>query len=50
METGYRDENGREKYTEKRLDGERTVENFADRKALKDAKNRLMMMDLTDSR
>jgi hypothetical protein len=43
METGYRDDSDREEYTG-RLDGQRMVENFGNRKALKDAINRKMMM------
>jgi hypothetical protein len=44
METGYRDGSGREESTGRRLDGQRTVENFGNWKALKDATNRMMMM------
>jgi hypothetical protein len=44
METGYRDDNGREESSGRRLVGQRTVENFGIRKALKDATNRMMMM------
>jgi hypothetical protein len=44
METGYREGNGREESTGRRLDGQRTVENFGNRKVLKDATNRKMMM------
>jgi hypothetical protein len=44
METGYRNDNDREESTGRRLDGQRTVENFGNRKALKDAINRKMMM------
>jgi hypothetical protein len=44
METGYRDGNGGEESTGRRLDGQRTVENIWNRKALKDATNRVMMM------
>jgi hypothetical protein len=43
METGYGDDNGREESTGRRLDGQRTVENFGNRKALRDAANRMMM-------
>jgi hypothetical protein len=44
METGYRDGNDREESAGRRLDGQRTVENFGNRKALKDATNRMMIM------
>jgi hypothetical protein len=44
METGYQDGNGRDESTGRRLDGQRTVENFGNRKALKDATNQMMMM------
>jgi hypothetical protein len=44
METGYRDDNGREESTGRTLEGQRTVENFRIRKALKDATNRVMMI------
>jgi hypothetical protein len=44
METGYRDSNGREGSTGRRLDRQRKVENFGNRKALKDDTNRMMMM------
>jgi hypothetical protein len=44
METGYRDDNGREESTGRTLEGQRTVENFGNRKVLKDATNRMMMM------
>jgi hypothetical protein len=43
METGYHVGNGREESTGRRLDGQRTVENFWNRKALKDATNQMMM-------
>jgi hypothetical protein len=45
MGTGHRDENGREESTGRRLEGQRTVENFGNRKALKDTTNRMMMMN-----
>jgi hypothetical protein len=44
VETGYPDGNGREESAGRRLDGQRTVENFGNRKALKDVTNRMMMM------
>jgi hypothetical protein len=44
METGHRDASGREEPAGRRLDGQRTVENFGNRKALKDATNRVMMI------
>jgi hypothetical protein len=44
METGYREGNGREESTGRRLDGQRTVENFGNRKALKDVTNRVMII------
>jgi hypothetical protein len=43
METGYHDCNGREESTGRRLDGQRMVENFGNRKALKDSTNKIMM-------
>jgi hypothetical protein len=43
METGYRDGNDREILARRRLDGQRTVENFGNRKALQDATNRMMI-------
>jgi hypothetical protein len=46
METGYRDDNGREQFTGRTLNGQRTVENFGNRKALKDATNWMMVMRL----
>jgi hypothetical protein len=39
----YRDGSGREESTGRRLDEQRTVENFGRRKAVKDAINRMMM-------
>jgi hypothetical protein len=44
METSYHDGNNREESTRRRLDGQRKVENFGNRKALKDDINRMMMM------
>jgi hypothetical protein len=41
METEYCDGNGREGLAGRRLDGQRTVENFGNRKAFKDATNRM---------
>jgi hypothetical protein len=43
METGYREGNGRDESAERRLDGQRTVESFGNRKALKDVTNRMTM-------
>jgi hypothetical protein len=45
METGYLDGNGRGESAGRRLDGQRLVENFGNRKALKVAKNQMMMMN-----
>jgi oligoribonuclease (3'-5' exoribonuclease) len=44
METGYHDGNGRVEFTGRRLDGQRTVENFGNWKALTEATNWMMMM------
>jgi hypothetical protein len=44
METGYRNGSGREECTGIRLDGQTTVENFGNRKTLKDATNRMIMI------
>jgi hypothetical protein len=44
METGYREGNGREESTGRRLDGQRKEKNFGKRKALKNVTNRMMMM------
>jgi hypothetical protein len=44
MKTGYRDGNGREECTGIRLDEQTTMENFGNRKALKDATNRMIMI------
>jgi hypothetical protein len=43
METGYREGNGREEYTGRRLDGQRKEKNFGNRKALKNVTNRMIM-------
>lgn len=43
METGHCDGNGREESAGRILDGRRTVANFGNRKALRDATDRMMM-------
>jgi hypothetical protein len=40
----YREGNGRDESAGRRLDGQRTVENFGNRKVLKGATNRMMIM------
>jgi hypothetical protein len=45
MEAGYRDGSGREESAGRRLDGQRKVENYGNRKALKDATRGMMMMN-----
>jgi hypothetical protein len=46
METSYHDGNDREESTRRRLDGQRKVKNFGNRKVLKDDINRMMMMKI----
>jgi hypothetical protein len=43
MERGYHDGSGREDSTGRRMVGQRMVENFGNRKALKDATNQMMI-------
>jgi hypothetical protein len=45
MATGYGDDNGREESAGRRLDEQRTVECFRNWKALKDATNRMLMIN-----
>jgi hypothetical protein len=40
----YREGNGRDESAGRRLDGQRTVENFGNRKVLKVGTNRMMIM------
>jgi hypothetical protein len=45
MATGYGDDNGREESAGRRLDDQGTVECFRDWKELKDATNRMLMIN-----